>query len=349
MEPAWQRARAVQVDRQQLQTGAANVEAIRERVLKAIELAQIPPDQRDESLVDLDAAPLKLVGGEGSLPQERWRTGAVRHWHEQAVGMAALLRKNAPALYRTPEVRFSVASLLRQRGAYSLADSFYRRFDRAGEGDPWKATADSELWLLNPNAQPPKEVVVCKTAAERPYLDGLLSDACWQAATPIRLGIGNADTAPSALLFLAYDAEYFYLAASFPRVPGSPHDAPQLDGRTHDADLSKFDRLSFYLDLDRDYATYYAFHIDQRGWTAESCWEDSAWNPQWHVAAAADETHWRIEAAIPITELTPGRPRRGDAWGLGLVRTVPAIAAESWPASASSTPRMETFGLLRFE
>ena len=89
-----------------------------------------------------------------------------------------------------------------------------------------------------------------------------------------------------------------------PRLEGAPLDRPENKGRTHDADLSRHDRVSICLDVDRDYTTWYEFQVDQRGLSTESCWDDRRWNPTWYVATGTEDSHWRIEAAIPWTELT---------------------------------------------
>ena len=67
------------------------------------------------------------------------------------------------------------------------------------------------------------------------------------------------------------------------------------------------------------------------------------------MAVSGDNTHWRIEAAIPIDELTPFVPQRGTGWAVGITRIIPAVGVESWPQPASATPHPENSGLLRFD
>ena len=95
--------------------------------------------------------------------------------------------------------------------------------------------------------------------------------------------------------------------------------------------------------------TWYQIEIDQRGCVAESCWNDPAWNPTMYIAAAADDDRWRIEGAIPFSELVPRPPQAGEQWGLAILRTVPAVRLESWCHPAAVRPRPETFGVLRFQ
>lgn len=355
-EPAWQRVRQTHISGERL---SINAEATRERIHRAMRLAAAPPRTELSDEPESDAVEIALAGGTLKVDSDAdWRTGTVRQWHTQALRLAALFRRQAPAVYASSPIQYSVAALLRARGSGRLAEGIYRGLIRGDDAAAADATARAELWLTAPLGAPPKPVGICRRAEQPPVLDGLLSDGCWQDARELRLSslpevepgaAAEADPRP-ALVMLAYDAEYLYLAASVPRCDGVRGDLPQLSGRERDADLSSFDRLSIFLDVDRDYGTCYAFHVDQRGWTAEACWEDAGWNPPWYVAADADRTHWRIEAAIPLAELVPAAPAPQSFWALGVVRTIPAVGRQSWSgAAAGDSPRPETLGLLRFD
>src|SRR5262249_55087484 len=160
-----------------------------------------------------------------------------------------------------------------------------------------------------------------------------LSDDCWKNAAELPL-LGAekpASGSQRSLALLCHDAAYLYLAASLPRAPGVRTDRPRKEPRRYDEDLSDFDRLTLLLDVDRDRVTYFKFSIDQSGCTNDACWHDQSWNPAgWFVAVDGDDTHWRLEAAIPFSELAPRPPGRGAAWGVGVVRSIPAVGWESW-------------------
>ena len=351
-EPAYQRVRRMTTEQRRLKVDSGNLQA---RIEQAFRMSRVDPLKRTASASDLGPDPLTLVSHEGELrfgDNQDWRTGTVRNWHEQALRMAALIRRTSPELYRTPGIRFPLAALLRQRGRLRLSGDLYRRYQQSGENDPWKKTAAGELWLARPTSLPPKSLLPCRRTAKPPYLDGVLSDDCWKDAEEIRLtsaGRTGRKDVRSTLVMISYDAKYLYLAASVPRVAGMPADGPATEGRRHDADLSGFDRLSLFLDVDRDYTTYYTFSVDQRGRTAESCHGDESWNPKWYVAATGDANRWRIEVAIPMTELVPGPPVKKGVWAVGIVRTMPAVGLQSWTHPAGSRPRPESFGLLRFD
>jgi hypothetical protein len=132
-------------------------------------------------------------------------------------------------------------------------------------------------------------------------------------------------------------------------MPGARPDRPGAKGRRHDLASPELDQVVLLLDLDRDFHTSYRFTVDQVGETADLCLADAKWNPKWHLAIAADETHWRFEAAIPWRELTPVAPGPLTHWLVGMVRVVPAVGAASWAQPALPIPHPQSLGLLRFE
>ena len=229
------------------------------------------------------------------------------------------------------------AALERRRGRYQTSDAVYQEFAILGEG-PWQSAARGEVWALGSPAQSPKPVLRCHRTPDPPHLDGLLGDPIWQEADEVRLRRGDeavvedgfigsrelttpaARNTPHAIVMLAYDDEYLYLAASVPRRADLPTDPTEYPGRTHDADLVGFDQLSLQIDTDRDYATFYQFEVDSRAQTRDVCWTDQRYNPKWHVASDADDRRWTIEAAIPLEELVAATPQPLEIWAIGISR-----------------------------
>ena len=139
-----------------------------------------------------------------------------------------------------------------------------------------------------------------------------------------------------------------YLAIQCRQAPGGVYETT-TERRRRDADLSQRDRVDIFLDLDRDYATYYHLTIDHRGWAADAIGDDRSWNPKWFVAAQTIDGVWTAEAAIPLAELkatiVPGK----TIWALGVQRTVPGVGFQSWTTPAATTAVPEGFGWLEFE
>ena len=285
------------------------------------------------------------------------RTGAISEWQSRAMELAKQLETLSPALFRSPEIQFPLAALRRTRGSARAADAIVRNFLSNSVDVGTKQLAERELWTSFASAESPQSLAYCRRVTQRPHLDGLLSDPCWEDAAEIRLtekpvsstrDSGSSEST-ATLLMLAYDNEFLYVGFSVPRAAGAPRDNPQLAGRKHDADLTRHDRISIRLDIDRDYATWYEFQVDQRGWTSESCWEDRRWDPQWYVAAEGDETAWRVEAAIPWGDLTPAPPQPGTFYGISILRTIPTVGLQSWTQPATARAQPSSFGLVKFE
>lgn len=291
-----------------------------------------------------------------AVVSQDWRTGEMRQWHQQAGELASQLESQVPGLFRSPEIQFPLAALQRTTGSIAKSDAIFRGYLSRSTDAATKSLAEREVWLMFATAQAPQALTVCRRTIEKPQLDAVLADLCWQESKELHLtseplaGDRLADPEPTAaLMMFAYDPEFLYVGISVPRRDGAPLDEPVRTGRTHDADLTHHDRLTICLDVDRDYATWYEFQIDQRGCTFESCWEDRRWNPTWYVAMDADATHWRIEAAIPWSELVASPPQRGTNWGAAITRTTPTVGVQSWVHPAAIPPRPASFGLLRFD
>jgi hypothetical protein len=264
------------------------------------------------------------------------------------------------------DLQLQLAALYRRHGKPQEAEAIYTSLVQNTTG-PNQRVAHGELWLVRPSTQSLQSVYRASRTSRPPLLDGVLSDECWQVAKELRVaGAPKAgskpvdeaaaldqaptrDLAGSAFCMVAYDGAYLYLAASAPRHPSVRKDAPSYAGRPYDADLDPFDRLSFALDINRDYQSAYRFDVDQRGWTRDALWTNQGWNPKWHVACNADESTWRLEAAINWAELCPEPPTPGTVMALGVTRTMPAVGRQSWVWPPSEPVAAESMGLLMLE
>ena len=175
-----------------------------------------------------------------------------------------------PALLAEPDVRFPLAVVQRQLGAARQAERYYQSLRHGRPHDAWWACAQAELWLLETGSKPPKPLWNCARVADKPRLDGQLDEPMWRAAGAIELHSPLRDDAEwPAVAMLACDDEFLYLGLSCTRAEGfqyEPSDAP----RPRDADLSRQDRVELYIDVDRDFVSYYRLAVDHRGWTGES-------------------------------------------------------------------------------
>ena len=356
-EMAWHRSSGVKIEAQQKSTSRTAIQERMEQLVGMASRIEIDPLRVARELTFDPIAQLETLDTTPSQSADDWTKATNRYWRNQGIAMSRLMQKRSPQLLSTPMVEWPLASLLRRQQHYRISENIYRRRFSTSKLDPIARVAVGELWTAQPTAEQPDYITACTWATAPPYLDGVLGDGCWQDARELRLrddGPTDADNPVAKtrgaypFVMIARDDKFLYLAASLPRAANSRSDGANYEGRQHDADLSGFDRLSFYLDVDRDYTTSYAIHIDQRGHAAESAWEDKTWNPKMHIAVDGDADHWRLEAAIPLKELVEHAPGKDDSWAISLQRTIPQVGWQSWIGSPNGEADPGQFGLLQF-
>jgi hypothetical protein len=279
---------------------------------------------------------------------------SARRWYEGALAVEPRLAAFGPRAAEDPAVQFALNAARRQLGDFDHPKAWLRSFlmkqgTPGPQGsNPWRANAAAELWLMERNGSPPKPVTTCRQTKVKPFLDGDLNDECWQHITPLALKdpAGATNDKYETKAWLAYDAEYLYVALSC-QHPTDRHVAP-VEKRNRDSDLRAFDRVSLMLDLDRDYQTYFHWQIDQRGDVADDCWGDATWNPRWLVAHKSTPTGWTAELALPLSEITGDAVPLGKAWCLNIVRILPGRGLQAFSQPADVSPRPEGMGLVIF-
>jgi photosystem II stability/assembly factor-like uncharacterized protein len=325
----------------------------------ATALGQVLPPKnqvgtRDDATAERGPAREELPG---NAPQVQGRMMVVDNTLEtaraaRAAALGKLLEQRSPATFAEPEVRFALASAHRKQGLTNQAERYYLDVTRLRCHDAWWACAAGERWLNEPQEAAPKDVLHAPSGS-KPRLDGQLDDEIWQRAAwaELRPAAANADDAlaqATAKAKVAYDAEFLYLAIECREAAGAEY-PPSESPRPRDADLSRHDRVDLFLDLDRDWSTFYRFTVDHRGWTGEACWDDKGWDPQWFVAQATRDGAWSVEAAIPLAELTGEAPKPKYVWTIGIQRTIPGVGFQSWTHPASASVTAEGFGYLIFD
>ena len=269
-------------------------------------------------------------------------------WLAQAIEVGKQMQRQYPQIYSEPTVRFPLATAARKRGLTRDADRLYHLLTTQASDQNWWAAAQAENWLTHRRNVAPKPTVICFQAEGKPFLDGRLNDPCWQAARPAKLVTDVADDNPwPAEVMFSGDDQYLYVAVRCRKAAAATY-TKMVQPRSRDADLSQHDRVDLWLDIDRDYQTYYRLTVDYRGGTGEVCWGDRSWNPRWFVASAEDQQSWIVEAAIPWDQLTGRRPGAQDAWALAVQRVIPGVGFQSWTQPASVAVPGERCGLLLF-
>lgn len=288
----------------------------------------------------------------GSQAEEAlFHRNAGREWRARALKVAEEMRESIPELYHSQEIQLGLGSIHRQDLTHRLADDVFRNLVM-NRGESLSKTAAAELWAFYPRGEPPKPLTLVRRAAEKPFLDAVLSDVCWQDAVEVPLDFAlKRDREPgrSPFIMMTYDYEYLYLAGSIPHHPQMIPRPAEMSGRSHDAARNDLDQIRFHFDTDRDYATSYSFHIDQTGATAEALWDLRHWNPEWFVAASSNAESWQFEAAIPLAELVENTSLSRVTWAFSIVRVIPGHNIQGTMENFSTEPTPDDYNLMRFQ
>lgn len=223
--------------------------------------------------------------------------------------------------------------------------------------------AGSEMQILQGGKSANLRLMNIPRSSSRPILDGRLTDEIWENAEELRLlsedggFVGQAPRATGnsgesnerdadCLCMLAWDEQFLYFAARLERHQPGRRVSPAT-ARQHDEDHQDRDRIELCVDTDRDYLTAFRFVIDESGRTSEQCWWLNRWNPDWFVAVDSDDSAWRVEAAIPLNELSSPTVRPGMLWSVRLRRVLPGYLEQQLPLLNGSRS-VSGAGLIRF-
>ena len=233
----------------------------------------------------------------------------------------------------------------------------------AERDDEFGVFARSEIQLSS-TALPGVPVYNLQRRSEPPFLDGRLSDSLWENAEEMTLRTFRAkplsngsnaenskrsseDSETSSLAMVAWDEEFLYFAGRFQHDPQHRGPIQLATDRNYDAKHGSRDRFEIEIDTDRDFVTSFQLTVDESGRTSDRCWLLDRWNPKWYVAVDSDDSTWRVEAAIPFSEIAARPAKPGDLWSIKLRRVLPGVLQHELVAPATSVSTNGT-ALVRF-
>jgi len=314
--------------------------------LSALGIAGLPAG----ALADSNSVEIRQASGVSLNQFKRSRGKAAvaleKLWDDQANKSWSELNRLAPK--RAVSAQHLLMKAARYRRYGKPSDEQTTLAQAAAAEDHYRLLATNEM-QANYNAPTPTlPVHLIPEASERPVLDGVLGDACWEAAPEILLTEDHSGSGvEDSLLMLSWDAEFVYLAGRIPSVEGNAPLKEAFD-RSHDeADLTQ-DHIEFAFDVDRDYSTALHYTIDSSGRTADRCWKLTRWNPEWFLATHRDETGWQFEAAVSVEDLQDQPLRAGTLWAVNMRRRVPGFADQQVEVSDEAQLLSERYTMMRF-
>jgi photosystem II stability/assembly factor-like uncharacterized protein len=298
-----------------------------------------------------DVSAVRVAGLETEVnPQTPGPKPETRHADRagKALAVGKLVERTSPVLFADPRFRFPLLSACKVQDQGKQAQQFSPAWPPALTTIRGAAARDGAVSAAGQGV-PPKTIIACVSAAQRPRLDGRLDDELWKTARQVPLVSPRQDDEGwPAGAALAFDDEFLYIAVSCKKTADGDYTLDESP-RPHDADLAHRDRVEIHLDIDRDYSTYWTLAVDCRGFTSDRVFGDATWNPTWYVARGGDDEYWTAEIAVPHRQIAWQPPKARDAWAVGIQRIIPNVGFQSATQPADVEVRPEGFGLLVFE
>jgi len=285
-------------------------------------------------------------GNQLAMLHERWDSHA-------ATALRILLSdRGEDASLRTGSPLVSLRQAANLRSQNQSGEQHNRLAEVSQRDDQFGLFARSEMQETSHASISMLPCFILPRRSDPPFLDGILTDTIWEAAEEIPLkpfvrNTASGVTSVSSFALAAWDEEFFYVAARLERPAQKRQLIELATHRSHDAEHGDRDRIEIEFDTDRDFGTSFQLSIDESGQTADRCFLLDKWNPRWFVAVDADESTWRLEAAIPLAELSAPLAKPGDTWAIRLRRILPGVLQHELIAPGSPVSTGGT-GLIRF-
>lgn len=171
-----------------------------------------------------------------------------------------------------------------------------------------------------------KRVVIIRTEL-KPDIDGVLDDEIWKVASVISdlhqySPVDQSNPSERSEFYIAYDENYFYLAA---RLYDSDPEGISARQLVQGGGFGSDDSFKFILDTFNNGRTGYQFEVNPNGIRREGVFENPNslnrdWSGIWLVESAIDEQGWTAEVAIPFSTLNFNPDI--EEWGFTVGRTI---------------------------
>jgi len=154
-----------------------------------------------------------------------------------------------------------------------------------------------------------------------PKLDGVLDDDCWRTAAWQsgfrRLADLTKPAAQDTRFALLCDEQFLYLAAEM--TEPTPRSLV-AKGKRRDARIYRDDCIQVFIDPVRNDSDYFCFSCNSLGTLRDNKKLTPAWNSDARVAAHVAEASWRLELAVPLSDLEMTPAAVGKPWGVNVAR-----------------------------
>ncbi|MGE5395811.1 MAG: DUF5916 domain-containing protein, partial [Candidatus Saccharibacteria bacterium] len=198
-----------------------------------------------------------------------------------------------------------------------------------------------------------KVYTTTRLTTEKPVIDGVLNDPCWQTGEwsgDFIQWIPNEGAKPSqdTKLKILYDNKNLYVAIrAYDSEPG------KISRKAGRRDEMTGDIVGINFDSYHDHRTGFEFSVTAAGQKIDLLLTnpmngDMNWNAVWYVKTGMEDSAWVAEYEIPLSQLRYSN-KDEQVWGMHLWRWIDRLSEESdWEKQSLSGPGMlYSFGELR--
>ena len=198
---------------------------------------------------------------------------------------------------------------------------------------------------LADSSKPVPKYTTTRLFGEKPKLDGLLNDACWNTgewAGDFKQWIPAEGKPPSQPTYfkILYDNDNLYVA-----VRAVDHEPKKIQRKAGRRDEFAGDIIGICFDSYHDHRTGFEFDVTAAGQKYDAILTnpmvgDANWNAVWYAKTAMEDSAWTTEMQIPLSQLRYSS-ETNQVWGLHFWRWINRLQEESdWEQQSFTGPGM---------
>jgi hypothetical protein len=194
-------------------------------------------------------------------------------------------------------------------------------------------------------AKQPRIYNTARLTTEKPEIDGVLNDDCWQTgewAGDFVQWIPNegAKASQPTKLKVLYDDKNVYIA-----IRAFDSEPDKIDRKAGRRDEFIGDVVGVCFDSYHDHRTGFEFDVTAAGQKCDAILtnpssSDLNWNAVWYGKTAAEDSAWTVEIEVPLSQLRYSADEE-QVWGMHCWRWINRLQEESdWEPQSSTGPGM---------
>lgn len=210
---------------------------------------------------------------------------------------------------------------------------------------PKQINTSKDSLKSNSSTKPVRIYNTARLSTEKPKIDGVLDDACWQTgdwSSDFTQWIPNEGAKPSQPTFLKifYDDQNVYVA-----IRAFDNEPDKIERKAGRRDELSGDATGICFDSYHDHRTGFEFDLTAAGQKVDLMLtnpyeSDFNWNAVWYGKVGREDSAWIAEFEIPLSQLRYSSEEE-QVWGIHVWRWINRLQEESdWEVQSLTGPGM---------